>query len=172
MTAQLAERSNTLYQLSEDYLRILDLLEDPDADADALEHELDGIAGAITAKAESIAGLVKQLEGMAATRKSEADRMRDLAASDQRNADRLRDYVRKHMVALGSERIDTARFRISVRTNPPAVHVLEEQLVPDEFIRTVTTTSVDKKAVMEHLKSTGELIPGVEVTRSQRLEIR
>ena len=66
--AAVAERSTTLYSLSEDYLRILDLLEDPEADAEALERSLDAIAGQITHKAEAIAGLVKQLEGMAAMR--------------------------------------------------------------------------------------------------------
>ena len=170
--AAVAERSTTLYSLSEDYLRILDLLEDPEADAEALERSLDAIAGQITHKAEAIAGLVKQLEGMAAMRKAEADRMRDLATADQRHADRLRDYVLRHMQALGSDRIDTARFRLSLRTNPPAVHILEEMLVPADFVRTVVTTSVDKKAILEHLKATGEIPTGVEITRGQRLEIR
>jgi hypothetical protein len=167
-----AERSTTLYNLASDYLRILDLLEDPDADAGALERELDALAGQITHKAEAIAGLIKQCEGMATMRKAEADRMRDLAATDQRNADRLHDYLLRHMQALGSERIDTARFRLSVRTNPPAVHVLEELLVPAEYVRTVTTTSVDKRAILETFKTTGEIVPGVEVTRAQRFDIR
>jgi hypothetical protein len=92
-----AERSTTLYALTEDYLHVLDLLEDPEADADALERELDSIAGQIAHKAEAIAGLIKQCEIMATMRKAEADRMRDLAATDQRNADRLRDYVLRHM---------------------------------------------------------------------------
>jgi CRP-like cAMP-binding protein len=167
-----AERSTTLYSLTEDYLRILDLLEDSDAEHDALEQHLDSLAGQITHKAEAIAGLIKQCEGMAATRKAEADRMRELAAADQRHADRLRDYVLRHMQALGTERIDTARFRLSLRTNPPAVQVLEELLVPDDYKRVVTTVSVDKRAILEVLKTTGEIVPGVEVTRGQRLEIR
>jgi hypothetical protein len=167
-----AERSTTLYALTDDYLRILDLLEDPDAKTDALEQHLDALAGKITHKAEAIAGLVKQLEGMAGMRKAEADRMRELAASDQRHADRLRDYVLRHMQLLGTERIDTARFRLSLRTNPPAVHILEEMLVPEEFIRTVTTTSVDKRAILDNYKATGEIVPGVEVSRATRLEIK
>jgi hypothetical protein len=169
---EVAQRSNTLYTLTTDYLRILDLLEDPAADAEQLEHELDAIAGLLTHKVESCAGLVQHLEGMAAMRKSEADRMRELAAADQRNADRLRDYVLRHMQALGSEKIDTARFRVSIRTNPPSVHVLEEMLVPEHYIRTVVTTSVDKRALLENFKATGEIVDGVEITRSTRLDIR
>lgn len=167
-----AQRSTTLYDLSSDYLRILDLLEEPETDAEVLELELDKIAGLITHKAEAIAGLVKQLESMSAMRRSEADRMRDLSAANQRDADRLRDYVLRHMQAIGSERIDTARFRLSVRQNPPAVQVLEEQLVPPKYVKTITTTSVDKRAILDQFKETGEIPQGVDITRALRLEIR
>lgn len=167
-----AQRSTTLYNLSADYLRILDLLEEPETDSQVLEMELDKIAGLITHKAEAIAGLVKQLESMSAMRRSEADRMRDLSAANQRDADRLRDYVLRHMQAIGSERIDTARFRLSVRSNPPAVQVLEEQLVPPKYVKTITTTSVDKRGILEQFKASGEVPNGVDITRSSRLEIR
>ena len=151
----IVERSTTLYSLASEYLDVLALLEDPDADAAALEQHLDDIAGLLTQKADNIIALVQQFEGMSALRKQEADRMRELAAADQRNADRLRDYLLRHMREPGSEKIDTARFKISVRTNPPSVSLLEQMLVPEEFMRTVTTVSVDKRAVLEHFKSTG-----------------
>jgi len=164
-----AQRSSTLYELSADYLRVLDALEDGDAD---LEVELDRIAGEITHKAESIAGLVAQLDGMAAMRKAEAQRLRDRATADEHHAARLRQYLLVHMQAIGTERIDTARFTVSVRQNPPAVEITDEMQVPDEFRRTVTTVSVDKKSILEHLKSTGEIPPGVEVSRRARVDIR
>jgi hypothetical protein len=44
--------------------------------------------------------------------------------------------------------------------------------VPAEYVRTVTTTSVDKRAILDAYKTTGEIVPGVEVTRGQRLDIR
>jgi hypothetical protein len=167
---RLAERSTTLYELSEDYLRVLDLL---DADADeALEIELDHIAGKIAQKAEAIAGLVTHIDGMAAMRKAEAQRLRDRAAADEKHALRLRSYLQEHMQAIGTERIETARFTVSIRQNPPAIEVLEEALVPNEFIRTVTTTSVDKRAILEGLKTDGVVPPGVEVVRRKRLDIR
>jgi hypothetical protein len=168
----LAQRSTTLYALSADYLHILDLLEDPDADEAELARQLDALAGLITHKAEAIAGLITQCEGMAAMRGSEANRMRDLAAQDQRKAKRLRDYVKRHMEELGSERIDTGRFSLRVRPNPPAVQVIQEVLVPSEFVRTVTTTSVDKRAILDSYRTTGEIPAGVDITRSSRLEVR
>ena len=61
----IVERSNTLYALAAEYLDTLALLEDDAADADALEQQLDGIAGLLTQKADNIAALVQHIEGMA-----------------------------------------------------------------------------------------------------------
>ena len=76
------------------------------------------------------------------------------------------------MLQVGSERIETARFTLAVRTNPPSVTVLEEMLVPADYIRTVTTTSVDKRAVLDAFKRTGEIPEGIDISRGTRLEIK
>jgi len=166
-----AERSTTLYDLSADYLRVLDLIEEA-PDDEALEAELDRIAGKLTQKAESIAGLIAHFEGVSAMRKAEAQRLKERSDTDQKRADRLRAYLLRNMQALGTEHIETVRFSLKVRTNPPAVQVLEEQLVPAEYIRTVVTTSVDKRSILEDFKQTGEIPHGVDITRAQRLEIK
>jgi hypothetical protein len=78
----------------------------------------------------------------------------------------------RHLVAIGAEHVETARFRIAVRQNPPAVQVVDADAIPADFIRTVTTTSIDKRAIIAVLKDTGEVVPGVEIVRGTRLEVR
>lgn len=169
-----ANRSSTLYELSEDFLRILDLVEDPEQDEQALEAELDRISGLIAHKAEAIAGLVAHIEGLADARRAESKRLKERADADERHAQRLRDYVFRHMQAIGSERIETVRFTLQIKTNPPAVEVLDgwEVRVSPQFLRTVTTVSVDKRSILDHYKQTGEIPDGVDISRKQRLEIR
>lgn len=170
---QIAERSNTLYSLSADYVRVLDLLESGDIDdEEVLEDELDRLGMAITHKAEAIAGLVAYLDGIASVRRKESDRLLVRARADEHHAEQLRAYVLKHMQAIGKDRIDTARYTLAVRSNPPAVEVVDDQAVPSEFIKTVITTSVDRRRILEHLRETGEVPDGVEIVRRQRLEIR
>lgn len=166
-----ADRLPTLYELSDEFVRVLELFE-ADADDSEIGAYLNQIAGAITHKAESIAGLIKQMEGMAAMRKAEADRMLARSKADQARADWLRDYVFRHMRLLEQERIDTARFTLIVRTNPPAIEIFDASAVPSDFTRTVINVSVDKKAILAHVEATGEVVPGVEIVRRQRLEIR
>jgi hypothetical protein len=168
----IATRASTLYDLSADYLSVLDLLEQTDDDPALLEQALDAIAGKITQKADNIVALTRQLEGMAELRAAEAKRMKALADADAKRADRLRDYLLRHLVAIGAEHVETARFRIAVRQNPAAVQVVDADAIPADFIRTVTTTSVDKRAILAALKDTGEVVPGIEIVRGTRLEVR
>lgn len=167
----LAPRTAPLYEITAEYTRVLALLDDPDTDPLALEQELDGLAGKIQLKAGAIVGLIRQFEAYADMRKMESQRMAALAISDARKAERLRDYLLRNMQAVGAERIDTQAFRVTLRQNPPSVQVLEEQLVPEEFLRTVTTTSVDKRAIMDAYKATGEIPDGVDIVRGTRLVI-
>lgn len=56
----------TLYQLTDDYLTLLELAEDPDIDEQALKDTMEGIEGALEIKAEGYAKIIRMLEGDAA----------------------------------------------------------------------------------------------------------
>lgn len=169
---QAAQKSTTLYELSAVYLRLLDVLDDPEADPAAIETELNLIGGKIAQKAEAIAGLVRQCEGIAKMRRFESKRMADGAKSFERKAAHLRDYLHQHMRAVNQERIETGRFTISIKSNPPRVEVLRLDEVPNEFRRETLVVELDKKAILEHTRLTGEVVPGTEVVRGERLDIR
>ena len=167
-----AERSTTLYALSEEYTHLVDLLDDPDVDAETIEAELDRLTGAIAHKAEAIAGLVKWYQGLANMRLSEARRMAESVHRFEGQAERLKAYLLRHMQATSMQRIDTGRFTLSVRQNPPRVEVLEAMAVPHEFQREKIIIETDRRAILEHSKKTGEIPEGVEIVRHERLDIR
>lgn len=166
----LAHRSEPLYALTAQYQDILELVESDDPDV--VEQALDAISEKIHIKANSIAALVREFETRADQRAVEIARMKALADADQRHAKRLREYLLHNMQSLGTDRIETTAFSVRIRTNPPSVQVVDEQQIPDEFFRVVTTRSVDKKAILDVLKSSGVIVDGVEIVRGSRLEIR
>ena len=59
-----------------------------------------------------------------------------------------------------------------MRQNPARVEILEEMMVPGEFKEIRTTVHIDKRAILAHTKQTGEVVPGTEVVRGERLDIR
>ncbi len=171
-----ANRLPQLFSLSDGTVKILDLLYDRSAvdpsEAADLAEQLEYVEAFLTTKVEACAGVVRELESLAAYRKSEADRLRDQAKRLENAANRLLTRVRDHMVAVGEDKYVTPRYTVTLRTNPPRVEVLEEQMVPREFVKTVITTSVDKRAILDSVKATGEIPEGVNVVRDQRVEIR
>ena len=170
---QAAERLPSLFSLTESAVRLLALLEEGQGDTDGaeLERQFEEAAAALVQKFESCAWTVTDLEALATARANEARRLAAQAKSIEAVADRLRARMLAHMHAIGQERIVTPRYTLSVRANPPRVDVLEAQLVPKDYERTRITVEPDKRAILEHWRATGEIVPGVEVVRGERLAI-
>ena len=167
-----AEKLTTLYALSDQYNRILDLLEaaeDPEGTPD-LELELDRIAGSFVQKAGSIAGLVAHLEGLAIVRKTEANRLRQRADVCEARAERLRSYLCRNMEAIGQKRIETDRFTISVRSYPH-VEVSDPAQVPSDYHRVKIIDDVDKRAILAAYRRDGEIPAGVEIVHESKVLI-
>jgi hypothetical protein len=75
------------------------------------------------------------------------------------------------MIATDRPQIETSRFSLSIRTNPPACTVVDAAAVPGEYQRTKIEISVDRRAILEDFKRDGVIPPGVEITRGERLSI-
>jgi hypothetical protein len=170
-----AQRSTSLYSLSGTYSELLARIEDGEYDDDTaadIEAIIDAIGGAIETKAEAIVSLATDLEYRAAAGRAEAKRLTDRAIARERKAERLQDYLLKAMVGAGIPRIETVRFTLAVRQNPGRIEVLEQALVPRDYIKTVVTETVDKRLISAHIKETGEVPEGVSLVKSERLEVR
>jgi hypothetical protein len=173
-----AQRLPTLFDLEDTAYQLLALLEATDDPLDLAEAvaeakaQLALVDQMLMEKTESYVSVIRSLEAMAEARKVEADRLRDRAKTAERHADWLRARLLTHMQTTGRERIETSRFTLTARTNPPAVVVVDAAAVPREFERTRWIIDVDKRAILAHVKATGEIPAGVDITRSSRLEVR
>jgi hypothetical protein len=169
-----AERTTHLLSLADgtvEILTILHALQEGADDESELVARLQKVETFLSEKLEACSVVVRDLESLAAYRKLEADRLRDQAKRLEAAADRLRLRIRDHMIAVGDDRVVTPRHTISLRMNPPRVDVLEEQLVPREFKKTVITETVDKRAILDAFKTNGEIPEGVNVVREWRAQI-
>ena len=68
------------------------------------------------------------------------------------------------LVSSESERLNLPHGKVSYRKQPFHVEVLDEnKLISEGFVR--TKASVDKKSIMKHFKTTGEIPNGCEIER-------
>lgn len=166
----------SLYEIKAELLELADALaviDSPDAEAALAEHRV-ALIEALTSKAEDYAALIRVCESRAEARRVEAERMEMLAAADEAVADRLKRLLMDAMIATNNTKLDTERFRLSIRRNggKTPVVISDETAIPIDFRVPKITESIDKDAIREALES-GTNVPGASLgERGQRLELR
>lgn len=166
----------SLYEIKSELLELADALaviDSPDAEAALAEHRV-ALIEALTSKAEDYAALIRVCESRAEARRVEAERMEMLAAADEAVADRLKRLLMDAMIATNNTKLDTERFRLSIKRNGGKIPVVisDETAIPIDFRVPKITESIDKDAIREALES-GTNVPGASLgERGQRLELR
>ena len=172
---QTARHLPTLFDLGETELSILEAIEDAqergEDPSDALA-QLAVLETALSQKLEGYVSVIRSLEHLRDARQAEANRLRASAKSADSAIDHLKARLKEYMETNNRPRIDTARFSIRIQKNSrPSIEVLEQMMVPREYIKVVVTESVDKDKVLEHVKQTGEIPPGIEVVHGTHLRV-
>lgn len=163
----------TLYQLTDDYLTLLEMAEDPDIDEQALKDTMEGIEGALEDKAEGYAKVIRTLEGDAAACDAESKRLRNKKQTIENNIKRMKAALQYAMQATGKTKFKTALFSFGIQKNPAAVVIDEGYIenIPDRFL-IPQDPQIDKKAIKEALKA-GEDLEGIaHLEQTESLRIR
>lgn len=158
-----------LYELAPAYAYLIDAL-DEDGDASDGHAHLDALSDAIDQKAASIAHVLTQLDAEAEALRAEEKRLAARRQARERRAESLRDYLRMSLDAAGVQKIKSATHTISVGDGPQRVVVEDEGSVPAEYLR--TKIEVDKRSILEAMKTLGECVPGTRIERTRVLRIK
>lgn len=158
----------TLYQLSESYLRVLEIAEQ--IDAETLKDTLDSIHDAIEIKVENTAKVVKELEGKISVVDAEIKRLQERKTTLSNNVKGIKGYLQEEMEKVGKTKIKGELFNVGIQNNPVSVHVIDERLIPQGFF-VPQPDKLDKKSLKEELKD-GLEIAGAELVQTRGLRIR
>ena len=118
-------------------------------------------------KSVNIIGFVRNREMTDFALDAEIERLQKIKKANTEKMNRFKDYVKDNMQALGIEKIETPIGTLRVQKNPISVEITDEQLVPDEYKKEKITISVDKTAIKNNFKETGEIIPGTKIVTSK-----
>jgi hypothetical protein len=165
--------SLTLYELTADYMAVLEracALEEPD---DQILADLERVAGDLQTKAMNVAGMIRHLESMASAIGAAAVKMEARGKAVTNRANHLRDYRLHHMDAAGITRIESPEMVVLARRYTPAVIVDDLRQVPAEFIRPPKPAdpAPDKMAIRKAIEA-GQDVPGCRLESKLGLEIR
>jgi hypothetical protein len=162
-----------LYVLAQEHRALAERLCDMDVDEQTMLDTLEGEAGALEAKAISVAAVARTLDGTAAAIKDAEASMCARRKALETRAASLRRYLLENMLHAGIKRVECPEFVIAVRDNPPAVEVFDADQIPAEFTYMPDPPAplISKNAIKDAIKA-GREVPGARLTQGQRLEIK
>ena len=163
----------TLYQLTDDYLTLLEMAEDPDMDEQALMDTMEGIEGEIEIKAEGYAKVIRTLEGDAAACDAESKRLRNKKQTIENNIKRMKSALQMAMETTGKRKFKTPLFSFNIQKNTPSVVMDEAYIenIPERFL-VYKDPEINRKAIKDAINA-GEDIGGIaplEQTESLRIK--
>ena len=163
----------TLYELTSEYMQLLEIAEDPDTDVRVLLDTMEGVSGEIEEKADGYAKVMKELEGEELKIKNEVDRLnvRRLSISNNIRAMKLR--LQESMKLTGKTKFKTDLFSFNVQKNPPSVVIDEQYLenIPKEYLK-YKDPEIDKAKIKEDLKAGKDLTGIAHLEQGESLRIR
>ena len=158
-----------LYELTEAYCSVLDELSEPSGDGQdeaRFQALLGGLGEAFDEKVLSIAKIIRSLEADIGSIATEVDRLQGRRRHLAGRVDWLKRYLVGEMEAVGREKVGGATMTISLAKAPPSCEVVRVEEVPEEFRR--IRVEVDRAGILEHFRSTGEVVPGTTVMADRR----
>lgn len=159
----------TIYQITSDYLQLMQMMEDPEMDPQTLSDTMEGIEGELEVKAESYAKVMKNLEADVVGIKAEIDRLSERKKTIENNIKKMKETLQFAMETTGKTKFKTELFSFGIRKNAPAVVMDEPYIenVPERFLK-YSDPTINRSAIKEAIQN-GEDMEGVahlEQTRS------
>lgn len=162
-----------LYKITAEFQ---DLIADFDGNSDdEFLDKLNGLNADFISKANDCINYALNLKSDAMTIKAHCEEMTAKRKTYEQRAERLLDYVLRNMQAVGVSEIKDrgGLYAAKIAKNPPSVNVVNADEISTEFVKVEQVSSIDKKAILQHFKATGEIVAGVEIiTDKQRLSIK
>lgn len=159
-----------LYEITNSFMELNSNDELTDAEKQEIGSQL---VQALQTKSNNIVGYYQEEKSLLDGIDAEIKRLQDYKKSVSNRIDRYKTYVKDNMQVLGLNKIETELGTISIAKSPISVEIVDEDKIPAEYKTIVQTIKVDKKAISDNFKSTGELIEGVNIiTNNTNLRIK
>lgn len=128
---------SSLYELTEEYQTLIDMLEDPDVDEQTLADTLEGIKGELEAKAEGYIAVRNEIKAKSQVFKQEEQTWKAKREREENALKRLDKALFDSMVACGFDDkngLDTGKHKLKIVNNggvlPVIIDIKPEELPP------------------------------------------
>lgn len=153
----------TLYNITNRFTDLMDKAQNGEITEEEYNELGFEIAQELQTKGANVIGYIRNTELLIEAMKAEEKRIADIRKTGEAKLEKFKQYVLENMERLGLSKIQTELGALSVSKNPMSVEIENEEEIPKEFKQEVVTTKIDKTAIKNHFKTTGEIIPGTKI---------
>ena len=150
----------SLYQITNAFPMLMENEEMTDEAKKQIEEELTVL---LQQKSQNIIGYTRNIELTIEAMKNEEKRISEQRKILENRLTNFKEYVKECMDKNGITKIETALGNLTIAKNPMSVEIENEEEIPKEFKQQVITTKIDKTAIKNHFKATGEIIAGAKI---------
>lgn len=161
-----------LYNINDVRNKFVELAMRDDLTEEEVQELGNALALELTNKSVNVIQFVRNSEATTDAIDTEIARLQELKRVANNKLERFKSMLEYNMRELGIEQIDTPIGKISFRKCPKSVVIDDESLIPDEFKKTKTETTIDKKAILETFNENGEIVAGTRVVQNVKLSIK
>lgn len=162
-----------LYELTDQLRELLEMMEDPDVDVDAVLDTADAVEMDFNDKADGYAKIIGMVNADVTAIDAEEKRLAARKNAMKNKVAGMKAHLQSAMEATGKTKFKTALFSFGIQNNPPSVVMDETDVykLPEEFVK-YKEPEADKKAIMEALKRGEDLTGVAHLEQGQSLRIR
>ena len=163
---------SNIYELTQDFLTIQEMMEDPELDPQTLADTMEAVEGELEIKAESYAKIMKNLDGDVEALENEIRRLTSRKKAIEENIKRMKVALQGMMEITGKTKFKTDLFSFGIQKNAPSVVIDVEDIydIPEDYLK-YKAPEVNKVAIKEAIQK-GENLEGIahlEIKNSLRI---
>lgn len=164
---------SNIYELTQDFLTIQEMMEDPELDPQTLADTMEAVEGELEIKAENYAKVMKNLEGDVEALENEIRRLTSRKKAIEENIKRMKTALQGMMEVTGKTKFKTDLFSFGIQKNAPSVVIDVEDIydIPEDYLK-YKAPEINKVAIKEAIQK-GENLEGIaHLEQSMSLRIR
>ena len=122
-------------------------------------------------KVVGCASVIKNFDSWVESIDNEIKRLQERKQVTINKKKRLKSYLLQEMLKTDIQRIEEGPHRVSVRKSPPKVQVEEPDQIPGRFQEIQIAYRINRTAILQYVKETGEVPSGCQVNQSEYIHI-
>ena len=160
----------SLYQITNAFPILMESEEITEEEKKKIEEELTVL---LQQKSQNIIAYIRNNELTIKAMKEEEERLAKARKILENRDNKFKGYVKECMETNEIKKIETNLGSLTIAKSPISVEITNEEKIPKKFKQEVVTVKIDKKAITDNFKTTGELIDGVVIhTDNTNLRIK